>query len=104
MKTRLTLPLKFGDHVSAWLGGGQGMGQTSSIGTRALSKASWHILPLLGLGYLFSYLDRINVAFWDGHAASMRRDQIACCDNWSTWPASSNTHPNYKNVWDLSGL
>jgi prepilin-type N-terminal cleavage/methylation domain-containing protein/prepilin-type processing-associated H-X9-DG protein len=47
--------------------------------------------------------DRINVAFWDGHAASMRRDQIACCDNWWTWPASSSSHPNYKNVWDLSG-
>ena len=39
------------------------MGQTSSIGSRTLSKASWHILPLLGLGYLFSYLDRINVSF-----------------------------------------
>jgi ACS family tartrate transporter-like MFS transporter len=39
------------------------MGRTSSIGTRALYKASWHILPLLGLGYLFSYLDRINVSF-----------------------------------------
>ena len=39
------------------------MGQASSIGERALSKASWHILPLLGLGYLFSYLDRINVSF-----------------------------------------
>lgn len=33
------------------------------VGARALSKASWHILPLLGLGYLFSYLDRINVSF-----------------------------------------
>lgn len=33
------------------------------VDARALSKASWHILPLLGLGYLFSYLDRINVSF-----------------------------------------
>ena len=29
----------------------------------AMLKASWHILPLLGLGYLFSYLDRLNVSF-----------------------------------------
>ena len=36
---------------------------TTAVGTRALSKASWHILPLLGFGYLFSYLDRINVSF-----------------------------------------
>lgn len=34
-----------------------------SAGARALSKASWRILPLLGLGYLLSYLDRINVSF-----------------------------------------
>ena len=33
------------------------------VGARTLSRASWHILPLLGLGYLFSYLDRINVSF-----------------------------------------
>lgn len=28
-----------------------------------MAKASWRILPLLGLGYLFSYLDRLNVSF-----------------------------------------
>ncbi|MES2120260.1 MAG: MFS transporter [Pseudomonadota bacterium] len=39
------------------------MGESSSVGARALSRASWRILPLLGLGYLFSYLDRINISF-----------------------------------------
>ncbi|MEO5809865.1 MAG: MFS transporter [Sphingomicrobium sp.] len=29
----------------------------------AMIKASWRILPLLGLGYLFSFLDRLNVSF-----------------------------------------
>lgn len=29
----------------------------------AMRKASWRILPLLGLGYLFSFLDRLNVSF-----------------------------------------
>ena len=28
-----------------------------------MAKASWRILPLLGLGYLFSFLDRLNVSF-----------------------------------------
>lgn len=28
-----------------------------------MAKASWRILPLLGLGYLCSYLDRLNVSF-----------------------------------------
>jgi ACS family tartrate transporter-like MFS transporter len=35
----------------------------NGVGARALSKASWRILPLLGMGYMFSYLDRINVSF-----------------------------------------
>ena len=26
-------------------------------------KASWRILPLLGLGYLVAYLDRANISF-----------------------------------------
>ena len=29
----------------------------------ALSKASWRILPLLGIGYLIAYMDRVNVSF-----------------------------------------
>ena len=28
-----------------------------------MAKASWRLLPLLGLGYLFSFLDRLNVSF-----------------------------------------
>ena len=28
----------------------------------ALSKASWRILPLLGIGYLIAYMDRVNVS------------------------------------------
>lgn len=29
----------------------------------AIAKASWRILPLLGLGYLFAFLDRVNIGF-----------------------------------------
>ena len=29
----------------------------------AVTKAGWRILPLLGLGYLFAYIDRVNVSF-----------------------------------------
>lgn len=29
----------------------------------ALAKASWRILPLLTIGYLFAYIDRVNVSF-----------------------------------------
>lgn len=29
----------------------------------AVSKAGWRILPLLSLGYLFAYIDRVNVSF-----------------------------------------
>jgi MFS transporter, ACS family, tartrate transporter len=29
----------------------------------AMRKASWRILPLLGLGYLISFIDRLNVSF-----------------------------------------
>jgi len=34
-----------------------------SIPRSAMAKASWRILPLLGLGYLCSFLDRLNVSF-----------------------------------------
>ncbi|MDE2436485.1 MAG: MFS transporter [Sphingomonadales bacterium] len=30
---------------------------------RAVSKAGWRILPLLGIGYLVAYMDRVNVSF-----------------------------------------
>ena len=33
------------------------------IARAAMSKASWRILPLLGLGYLISNIDRFNVSF-----------------------------------------
>ena len=37
--------------------------QALPVATSAMAKASWHILPLLGLGYLFSFLDRVNISF-----------------------------------------
>ena len=32
-------------------------------GRSALAKASWRLLPLLGLGYCIAYMDRINISF-----------------------------------------
>jgi len=51
--------------------------------------------------------DRINIAFWDGHAASMRRDEVACTDApWKTFPAITTTSVlstrNYVRLWDLT--
>ena len=28
-----------------------------------MNKAFWRILPLIGLAYLFAYMDRVNVSF-----------------------------------------
>jgi ACS family tartrate transporter-like MFS transporter len=39
------------------------MAASASVPQSAMAKASWRIIPLLGLGYLCSYLDRINVSF-----------------------------------------
>ena len=39
------------------------MPQSELVARSAMTKASWRILPLLGLGYLFSFLDRLNVSF-----------------------------------------
>jgi len=39
------------------------MGHSKSVADSAIAKASWRIIPFLGLGYLCSYLDRINVSF-----------------------------------------
>jgi ACS family tartrate transporter-like MFS transporter len=36
---------------------------SASIAQSAVAKASWRIIPLLGLGYLCSFLDRLNVSF-----------------------------------------
>jgi ACS family tartrate transporter-like MFS transporter len=42
-----------------------------ATGRRALRKATWRLLPLLGLGYLVAYMDRINISF---AALQMNRD------------------------------
>ena len=34
-----------------------------AIGASAMNKAMWRILPLIGLAYLFAYMDRVNVGF-----------------------------------------
>ena len=34
-----------------------------AAGRRALSKASWRLLPLIGLGYGISYMDRANIGY-----------------------------------------
>lgn len=39
------------------------MGDSATVARSALAKTSWRILPLLGLGYLCCYLDRLNVSF-----------------------------------------
>jgi len=36
---------------------------SASIAQSAIAKASWRIIPLLGLGYFCSFLDRLNVSF-----------------------------------------
>ena len=42
-----------------------------AVGRSAMSKAFWHILPLILIAYLFAYIDRVNVSF---AAASMNED------------------------------
>ena len=37
-----------------------------------MKKALWHILPLIGLAYLFAYMDRVNVSF----AATQMNDDL----------------------------
>src|SRR5437763_12845158 len=39
------------------------MGASVSVAQSAMAKASWRIVPLLGLCYLVCYLDRLNVSF-----------------------------------------
>ena len=34
-----------------------------AVGRSALRKASWRLLPLIGLGYGIAYMDRINISF-----------------------------------------
>src|SRR4029450_13986703 len=33
------------------------------IGRAAMRKASWRLLPLIGLGYGIAYMDRVNISF-----------------------------------------
>ncbi len=51
------------------------MGDTKAtgeqIGASAMKKVFWRILPLIGLAYLFAYMDRVNVSF---AAAAMNED------------------------------
>ncbi len=42
-----------------------------AIGVSALRKASWRLLPLIGLGYGVAYMDRVNISF---AAARMNAD------------------------------
>ncbi len=37
--------------------------QATDIARSTMTKASWRILPLLGLGYLVAYMDRVNIGF-----------------------------------------
>src|SRR5882724_9652280 len=34
-----------------------------AVGRTAVSKASWRLLPLIGLGYGIAYMDRVNISF-----------------------------------------
>ena len=34
-----------------------------SVGAAALRKASWRLVPLIGLGYGAAYMDRVNISF-----------------------------------------
>jgi ACS family tartrate transporter-like MFS transporter len=42
-----------------------------AIGRAVYAKVAWRTLPLLGLGYLFAYMDRVNIGF---AAAQMNAD------------------------------
>ena len=41
----------------------QGPQSDDAIGRSAMSKAMWRIVPLILLGYMVSYMDRVNVSF-----------------------------------------
>lgn len=49
--------------------------------------------------------DRVNVCFWDGHAESMRRDQVAAVVNPNIATANgpvANRTPNWNLRWELT--
>ena len=37
--------------------------RSADVGRGALRKATWRLLPLIGLGYGIAYMDRINISF-----------------------------------------
>src|ERR1700748_1107728 len=43
--------------------GARALGPAPAIGTAALRKATWRLLPLLALGYGSAYMDRVNISF-----------------------------------------
>ncbi len=45
--------------------------QDESVGDSAVRSAAWHVIPLLALGYVVSYIDRANISF---AALTMNRD------------------------------
>lgn len=49
----------------------EGSARDAAIGRAALRKASWRLLPLIGLGYGIAYMDRLNISF---AALQMNRD------------------------------
>jgi MFS transporter, ACS family, tartrate transporter len=36
---------------------------SDAVGRAAVRKASWRLLPLIGLGYGVAYMDRVNISF-----------------------------------------
>ena len=38
-------------------------GGDEAVARSAMAKASWQMLPLIGLGYLIAYMDRSNISF-----------------------------------------
>jgi ACS family tartrate transporter-like MFS transporter len=42
---------------------GMSPSDTADVGRRALAKATWRLLPLIGLGYGVAYMDRVNISF-----------------------------------------
>ena len=34
-----------------------------STGRSAMRKATWHLIPLIALGYGVAYMDRVNISF-----------------------------------------
>ena len=35
----------------------------AAIGASAQRKASWRLIPIIGIGYMLAYMDRINISF-----------------------------------------